>query len=98
MAFTTETQLGRKIKIEDWISFHRDRLLSILYSMRDLGNDDGLTIEQIRDVTGLPSSNEVWELITKMKSDELVEASSIDNTTVITERGIRWVEESPRQP
>lgn len=95
---TTATELGRKVKIDDWIGFHRDRLLSVLYTMRDAGNDDGLTIEQIRGVTGLSSSQNVWDLVVKMKSLNLVETSSINNTTVITERGIRWVEESPKQP
>lgn len=98
MPFTMATELGRKVKIEDWISFHRDRLLHVLYTLRDAGQDDGLTVEQIRDVTGLSGASQVWDLLVTMKEQNLVEASSVNNTTVITERGIRWVEESPRQP
>lgn len=96
MPFTQSTELGRKVKLEDWVGFHRDRVLVTLYTLRDAGHEDGLTAAQIADITGLQVVDACM-LIAEMREHELVEAT-IRSTNIITERGIRWVEESPRQP
>lgn len=93
MSFTRSTVLGRRVLLDDWIGFHRDRLLSTLYDMRDAGGDEnGLSTQQICDVSGLDRTrtNELLRLL----NPKLVRLN-IENKVVITERGVRWVEESP---
>jgi hypothetical protein len=99
VSFTTNTELGRRIKINDWLSFHRDRLLNVLYSMRDLGDESGLTSDQVRSVTGLGVSQHVDDLLQFMMEEngpKLIEVT-IYGTVIITERGVRWVDESPNR-
>jgi len=49
------TELGRQVSLEDWIGFHRDRLLSVLYQMKELGvSNPGFEVSMIEGVTGLP--------------------------------------------
>lgn len=101
MAFTTTTVLGRRVAIEDWRGFHRDRLLMTLYQMRTAGGDDnGITYEQIASVTGLDGML-VLELVQSMKAKpKLISLRVVPHpvTVVITARGVRWVEESPCLP
>jgi len=97
--FTQRTVLGRRVRIDDWRSFHRDRLLAVLYSMRDSqAEEPELTFDQIASVTGLPRKD-VPSLVTGMTRDKPKVARLTTNATVaLTERGIRWVEESPTAP
>lgn len=100
MAFTRSTSLGRHVRLDDWLSFHRDCLLETLYQMRDSGGDDnGLTLKQIASITGLDESS-AYELVQSMKAQpKLIKMTlAIPFLVVITARGIRWVEESPRPP
>ncbi len=99
MPYTTDTDLGRRVRLDDWRSVHRDRLLSTLYSMRDLCDDEPrLTNDQIAGVTGLDLKS-VSELVESMRAKpKLIAPDARDGTLrwTITPRGIRWVEESPR--
>lgn len=101
MPFTTSTELGRRVLIDDWMSIHRDRLLSVLYQMRDLGGDaNGLTLQEVRDVSGLEIAR-VHDLIAVMRgSPPLVSVNLVGGPPLVTmtPRGVRWVEESPRPP
>ena len=96
MPFTQATALGRKVKLDDWLGFHRDRLLATFYTLRDAGHDDGLTMKQIESINGL-SYGHVETLVRRMHEQGLV-AYLTNNNLIATERGIRWVEESPVQP
>ena len=93
MPFTHATVLGRRVLIDDWRSFHRDRLLDALYQMRELGR--GLSLDQIANVTGL--RRELADsLVHSMTSDPPLIRHDVPGAVWrITERGVRWVEESP---
>jgi len=95
MPFTHATVLGRRVLIDDWRSFHRDRLLDALYQMRELGESCGLTLDQISSITGL--RRELADsLAHSMTSDPpLVRLDAQYDIWMITDRGVRWVEESP---
>ncbi len=99
--FTQTTELGRHVRLEDWLGFNRDRMLATLYQMRDTGGDDnGMTIEQIAALTGL-HVHKVYELVNSMKEKPKLVQPIVPGVPVIwvlTPRGIRWVEESPKQP
>jgi hypothetical protein len=97
MPFTHATPLGRRVKLEDWQSFHRDRLLALLYTLRDAGDENGLTLDQIKSATGLDATAVALLVASMVTKPKLVE-STINNTWIITSRGVRWVEESPKQP
>ncbi len=96
MPFTHATVLGRRVLIDDWRGFHRDRLLYSLYQMREQGGASwGLGLDQIANVTGLPRER-VADLVQSMTSDPpLVRMDAPREIWLITERGVRWVEESP---
>jgi hypothetical protein len=103
---TTSTDLGRRVMIDDWYGWHRDRLLATLYAMRDTGGDgNGLKIDSIGSVTGLESER-VRSLVFGMRSKPKLIELRYDNgkqtgepdIVCITARGVRWVEESPNQP
>lgn len=97
MPFTQSTVLGRRVLIDDWMGFHRDRLLHTLYQMRDSGGDDnGITLEQISNVTGLDRGLAA-ELVLWM-SPRLIRMRGPDLMWRITARGVRWAEESPAPP
>ena len=56
MPFTIETELGHQISLGDWCSFHRDRILRVLYEMwlrQGTSDDQWITRDQVRYVTGL---------------------------------------------
>ncbi len=97
MPFTHATVLGRRVLIDDWRSFHRDRLLDALYQMRELGGESfGLSLDQIANVTGLRREL-VCDLVQSMTSDPPMIRLDVPGDIVrITDRGVRWVEESPR--
>jgi len=101
--FTRATELGRRVRLDDWRGFHRDRLLKVLYQLRELCEDGGgLTTEQISGVTGLDLVL-VGELIESMTSQlragsELIEVEAARNVWRIAPRGVRWAEESPKSP
>src|SRR3979409_2725546 len=38
VAYFMTTELGREVPLNDWLSFHRDRILSLLFQMRQPGD------------------------------------------------------------
>jgi hypothetical protein len=98
MPHTHATVLGRRVLLDDWLGFHRDRLLATLYQMRDAsGDDNGLTLEQIANVTGLDRDC-VAALVQSMANEKPVLIKiAPPNVYLLTPRGVRWVEESPSQ-
>ena len=69
-----------------------------LYTLRDAGEEDGLSFAQILSVTGLPDTHHVADLVQfASRKPKLVEVTG-QGTVVITERGVRWVDESPNRP
>ncbi len=96
MPFTHATVLGRRVLLDDWRSFHRDRLLDALYQIRELGGEPwGLSLDQIANVTGL-GRELVDDLVQSMTSNPpLIRLDAQYDIWLITERGVRWVEESP---
>lgn len=92
------TQLGRRVAHDDWFSFHRDRLLEVLYQMRETKGDEArLAIGDVSGVTGLPPQEAVT-LVSVLVDLEMLEFHSPSNTFGISDRGVRWVEESPTPP
>ncbi len=93
MPFTHATVLGRRVLLDDWRSFHRDRLLAALYRMRELGT--GLSLDQIANVTGRRRAL-VDDLVQSVTSNPpLIRLDVPGDVWRITDRGVRWVEESP---
>ena len=86
------TELGRQVQLEDWIGFHRDRLLSVLYQMKELGvPNPGFEVSEIEGVTGLPRGH-ADQLARLLLSQGVLERDG--NMYRLTENGVRWVLES----
>jgi DNA-binding IclR family transcriptional regulator len=88
------TELGREVPLSDWLSFHRDRILSVLVQMRQQGGvpNPGLQASMIAGVTGLPEPQ------AQVLAKSLVAAQLLlDDGGVyrLTEQGLRWVLDSP---
>jgi DNA-binding IclR family transcriptional regulator len=93
MAYFMSTDLGREVPLEDWVGFHRDRLLSVMVQMRAMGVPyPTFQLSMIEGVTGLPTShaNNLAQTLTR---EGLLERDA--NAFRLTDAGIRWVLESP---
>jgi DNA-binding IclR family transcriptional regulator len=87
------TELGREVPMEDWIGFHRDRLLSVLVQMRAMGVPyPAASLSMIEGVTGLPvaHANNLAQML--VREGRL---SREGNMFRLTEAGAQWVLESP---
>lgn len=88
------TELGREIAHDDWVGFHRDRLLSFFAQ-----TEHDLTVEQVSALTGLDADHADRLLDALSAPPALVcrSISEFDSTRWrITSQGRRWVAESPR--
>jgi hypothetical protein len=93
VAYFMSTELGRDLPLEDWIGFHRDRLLSVLYQMKEMGvPDPGFDASMIEGVTGLPRAH-ADQLAQQLLDQGLLARDG--HTYRLTETGARWVLESP---
>ena len=93
MAYFMSTELGREVPLEDWIGFHRDRLLSVLYQMKEMGvPNPGFEVSKIEGVTGLPHGH-ADQLARLLLSQGFLARDG--NMYRLTENGVRWVLESP---
>lgn len=89
------TELGREVPLSDWLSFHRDRLLSVLAQMRRQGiPSPGFRAADISGVTGLPEAKAAELARTLVQNQWLADDHGIYR---LTEQGFRWVQESPEQ-
>lgn len=87
------TELGRKVPLDDWVSFHRDRILSVLFQMRQQGvPSPGFQLSMISGVTGL-SEQQARQLAAQL----LIEGFVVNEAGVyrLTDAGTRWVLASP---
>jgi DNA-binding IclR family transcriptional regulator len=95
VAYFMSTELGREVQLEDWIGFHRDRLLSVLYQMKEMGvPNPGFEVSMIEGVTGLPRAY-ADQLARLLLSQGYLEGDG--HMYRLTENGVRWVLESPGQ-
>lgn len=89
----TTTELGREVPLNDWLSFHRDRVLSVLFQMRQQGSPEpGFQVSRIASVTGLS------EQLARQLADRLVIGGLLlkdHDVYRLTDTGMRWVLESP---
>lgn len=93
MAYFMSTELGREVPLEDWLAFHRDRLLSVLYQMKEMGvPSPGFEGSMIEGITGLPQGY-ADQLARQLLDQGFLERDG--NTYRLTENGARWVLESP---
>jgi DNA-binding IclR family transcriptional regulator len=93
VAYLMSTELGWEVPLEDWIGFHRDRLLSVLYQMKEMGvPDPGFEVSMIEGVTGLPRGH-ADQLVALLQSQGYLRRDG--QTYRLTENGARWVVESP---
>jgi hypothetical protein len=93
VAYFMSTELGRQVPLEDWIGFHRDRLLSVLFQMKEMGvPDPGFEVSMIEGVTGLPRAH-ADQLARLLLSQGFL--SRDGQMYRLTESGARWVLESP---
>jgi hypothetical protein len=93
VAYFMTTQLGREVSLNDWLSFHRDRILSVLFQMRQQGVPrPGFQVSMIAGVTGLaePQARELAESLAQAQL--LVKDGGVYH---LSEQGVRWVLESP---
>jgi DNA-binding IclR family transcriptional regulator len=87
------TDLGREVPLEDWIGFHRDRLLSVMAQMRGMGVPfPAFQLSMIEGVTGLPTPH-ANNLAQTLVREGLLARDA--NTFRLTDAGVRWVLESP---
>jgi predicted transcriptional regulator len=93
VGFTTSTELGRRVSLEDWIGFHRDRLLSVLYQIQEMGEPrPGFELSMISGVTGLPRDLAAQLVTVLVDEGHLLRDGERYR---LTESGTRWVRESP---
>jgi DNA-binding IclR family transcriptional regulator len=89
------TELGREVPLSDWLSFHRDRLLSVLAQMRRQGiPNPGFRASAISGVTGLPEVKAAELARALVENQWLVDDHG---TYRLTDQGFRWVQESPER-
>ncbi len=87
------TELGREVPLNDWLSFHRDRILSVLFQMRQQGvPSPGFQLSMIAGVTGL-AEQQARQLAAQLLIDGVVENDH--SVYRLTDVGMRWVLESP---
>lgn len=93
VAYFMTTELGREVQLNDWLSFHRDRILSVLFQMRQQGDPSpGFQVATIAHVTGL-SEPQARQLADQLVVEGfLLKAPGVYR---ITDAGMRWVLESP---
>ncbi|HEX4452459.1 MAG TPA: hypothetical protein VH143_16395 [Kofleriaceae bacterium] len=90
MAYFVVTDLGREVAAEDWREFHKDRLLSVLVQMRDLGVPaPRVEPSMIEGVTGLPRAH-ADGLAKYLASQGLLKGVGGPSYEV-TDAGIQWV-------
>ncbi len=91
------TELGREVPLNDWLSFHRDRILSVLFQMRQQGvSSPGFQVSMIAGVTGL-SEQQARQLADQLVIEGFLLKGDGDGDGVyrLTDAGMRWVLESP---
>lgn len=94
VAYFMTTELGREVQLTDWLSFHRDRILSVLFQMRQQGEPrPGFQVSMIAGITGLPEP-QARELARSLTAERLLEEED-GGVYRLTEQGFRWVVESP---
>jgi DNA-binding IclR family transcriptional regulator len=87
------TELGREVPLEDWLGFHRDRLLSVLVQMHTMGVPYPVVqLSMIEGLTGLPTAhaNSLAQML--VREGRLTRDG---NAFRLTEAGSQWVHESP---
>lgn len=93
VAYFMTTELGREVPLEDWLGFHRDRLLSVLFQMYSMGVPyPAVQLSMIEGVTGLPTAhaNSLAQML--VREGRL---SRDGDAFRLTEAGAQWVRESP---
>jgi hypothetical protein len=93
VAYFMTTELGREVPLEDWVGFHRDRLLSVMCQMHAMGvRYPFYELSMIEGVTGLPRplANSLAQLLVQ---EGLLSRDA--NGFRLTDAGVRWVVESP---
>ena len=89
------TELGYDVPLNDWWSFHRDRILSVLFQMRQQGVPaPGFQTSMIGGVTGLPEP-QALELATGMVTQGFLSRDGL--VYRLTPAGVDWVMRSPRR-
>jgi len=93
VAYFVTTQLGWEVPLNDWLSFHRDRILSVLFQMRQQGVPrPGFPVSTIAEVTGL-AEPQARALAASLAQAQLLTKDG--GVYHLTEQGARWVLESP---
>lgn len=93
MAYFTTTELGREVQLEDWIGFHRDRLLSMMVQMRTMSTPyPAFQLSTIERITGLPSPH-ASNLAQTLTREGLLARDA--NAFRLTDAGVLWVLQSP---
>jgi hypothetical protein len=103
--FTQTTDLGRRVLLDDWRGFHRDRLLCVLCQLRDLHSlgdrRSGLSRREVEQLTGL--GGEQTLVLLRWMTEDRPRLLTLDvrcqgepgGVYRISSRGARWVDESP---
>ena len=93
VAYFMTTQLGREVPLHDWLSFHRDRILSVLFQMRQQGVPrPGFGVSMIAGVTGL-AERQARELAESLAQAQLLVKEG--GVYFHAEQGVQWVMASP---
>ncbi len=87
------TELGREVPLSDWVSFHRDRLLSVLFQLYQQGHPSpGFQISMIAAVTGLEEADADVLAQRLVEDGQLVKDGDVYK---LAREGMEWVRASP---
>ena len=96
MGHTRATPLGRSVFHDDWMGLARDQLVVELYRIRDeQGSRAGLMLVDIERVIGRSKMDALALLNQLTRHKPVLVEWILPGIYVLTERGVRWVEESP---
>ena len=89
--YTTTTDLGRRVALDDWKAAHGDRIVAMLSQMRDLGTAT-LAVKDLKNASGLSPEN-VDEVVEQLMANGLVtlDAGDVLQLTILGELWARPV-------
>ena len=87
------TDLGREVALNDWLGFHRDRLLSTLFQLQEQGHPTpGFQVSMIGGITGLRDQEALQLAHALVEEGLLVKDGEVFRPTP---SGLQWVRDSP---
>ncbi len=87
------TALGGEVPLDDWLNFHRDRLLSVLFQLYQQGQPSpGFQLSMTAGVTGLEEADPEVLAENLVEDGQLVKKGDVYK---LAREGMEWVRASP---